>query len=144
MTSDLTLDPHGTPPTPPTPPGPPAPVELAVTSLDALVDELAAAAASASNGRCARTVHLGPDRSVRHTVVALAAGAELAEHDSPGEAVLQVLRGEVVLSAGPQSWTLGVGDLAPIPPLRHAVQATRDCAFLLSVVLRADRPQRPH
>ena len=72
-------------------------------SLTDVVDEQINAATSAHSGRAAHTVHGGHEHSLRQTVIALAAGHELAEHESPGEATLQVLRGHVRLIAGDAS-----------------------------------------
>ena len=61
------------------------------SSLDALARELLAAATASSSGRAARTVHGGHEHVLRQTVIALAAGQTLAEHDNPGEATVHVL-----------------------------------------------------
>lgn len=106
-------------------------------SLPALVDAHLAAAREASSGRSAHTVYGGREHRLRQTVLALRAGVRLGEHDSPGEATLQVLAGEVVLH-GPagsgESWSAAAGDLLPIPPMRHDLEATTDAAVLLTVV----------
>ena len=67
-------------------------------SLTALAAEQIAVARSATNGRGARTIHGGRDRTLRQTVLGLAAGHGLADHEAPGEATLQVLTGHVRLS----------------------------------------------
>jgi len=66
-------------------------------------------------------------------VVALTKGTSLAEHDSPGEATLQVLSGRVVLTAGDDSWEGRTGDLIVIPPARHRLDALEDATVLLTV-----------
>ena len=43
------------------------------------------------------------------------AGRSLDEHESPGEATLQVLSGKVRLDAGSDSWEGSVGDLLRDP-----------------------------
>ena len=58
------------------------------SSLDALARELLAAACASSSGRAARTVHGGHEHVLRQTVIALAAGQTLAEHENPGEATV--------------------------------------------------------
>lgn len=103
-------------------------------NLDVLVDELLAAARAASSGRAARTITGRPDRDLRETVIALAAGTKMAEHDSPGDATLQVLAGRVRMWAGEDAWELTVGDHMAIPPRRHGVDALEDSAILLTVV----------
>ncbi len=106
-------------------------------SLTGLVDEQLAAARAAHSGRAAHTIHGGHDHVLRQTVIALAAGHELGEHDSPGEATLQVLRGQVRLVVGEDSYDGSTGDYLVIPPLRHALLAIEDSAVLLTVL--ADR-----
>jgi quercetin dioxygenase-like cupin family protein len=104
-------------------------------SLSALVDELLGRARQESSGRAAQTVYGGHEHGLRHTVIALAGGHDLAEHESPGEATLQVLSGRVRLSAGDESWDGTAGDLVAIPPARHALAALEDAAVLLTVRL---------
>jgi quercetin dioxygenase-like cupin family protein len=67
-------------------------------SLTTLVDEQLGAVRTAGNGRSARTVHGDHEHALRQTLIALFAGSELADHSSPGEAALQVLRGRVRLT----------------------------------------------
>ena len=55
------------------------------------------------------------------TLMALMAGTEMAEHNSPGQATLQVLRGRVRVSTAEDSWEGGPGDLLVIPPERHGL-----------------------
>ena len=54
-------------------------------SLPTLVQEHLTIARTASSGRSAHTVFGGHDHRLRQTLIALAAGQELAEHESPGE-----------------------------------------------------------
>lgn len=103
-------------------------------SLSTVIDEQLAAAAAASNGRSASTVVGGHERQLRQTLIALRAGAGLAEHDSPGEATLQVLRGRVRLNSGPDSVEGAAGDLLVIPDARHSLDAIEDSAVLLTVL----------
>ena len=84
-------------------------------SLSTLAHEHLEAARSSSSARSARTIHGGHDRSLRETVIALLAGHELAEHESPGEATLQVLEGRVRLSAEDESWEGSTGDHVVTP-----------------------------
>lgn len=105
------------------------------TSLFALVDEHLAEARTSSSGRSARTLHGGQGHVLRQTLIALAAHRRLGEHESPGEATLQVLRGRVRLHAGDETWNGDVGDLVVIPPARHDLEALEDAAVLLTVAL---------
>ena len=79
---------------------------------------------------------------MRQTVIALAAGAALDEHESPGEATVHVLRGRVRLIAGTNSWEGSAGDLLIVPTARHALEALEPSAILLTVAktLRSGLP----
>lgn len=103
-------------------------------SFRTLVDELLAKARETSAGRAAHTVHGGREHALRQTVIALAADTALGEHESPGEATLQVLAGRVRLHAGDDQVEAATGDYLLIPPMRHDLQALEDSAVLLSVV----------
>ena len=104
-------------------------------SLTDLVHEHLERARSASSGRSAHTVHGGRENRLRQTLVALAAGHQLDEHESPGEATLQVLAGKVTLVAGDERHDSAVGDLVVIPDSRHSLEAVDDSAVLLTVVV---------
>ena len=102
-------------------------------SLNSLGDEALAEARKSHSGRAAHTIHGGHEHELRQTVLALLAGQELSEHDSPGEASLQVLRGHVRLTAGAEAWDGRAGDYVVIPPHRHALQAVEDSVVMLTV-----------
>ena len=70
------------------------------TSLIALARHQLAHARTASSGRSAKTIFGGHEHHLRQTLIALAGGESLAEHESPGEATLQVLVGRVQMTAG--------------------------------------------
>jgi quercetin dioxygenase-like cupin family protein len=107
----------------------------ATLSLTALADEQLAAARAAESGRSAHTVHGGHEHALRQTLIALTAGSGLAEHNSPGEATLQVVRGRIRLTTADQGAEAVAGDLLLIPPQRHALTALDDSAVLLTVAL---------
>ncbi|WP_197034735.1 hypothetical protein [Glycomyces sp. NRRL B-16210] len=107
------------------------------SSLTDLADEQLAAARTAASGRSARTI--GGDRALRQTLLALAAGRALDDHESPGEATLQVLVGRVRLQAGDEISEGAAGDLLTIPPRRHRLDAVEDAAALLTVA-RSEPP----
>ncbi|WP_343599461.1 cupin domain-containing protein [Mycobacterium sp.] len=111
-------------------------------SLTTLADEQLAQARQAHSGRAAHTIHGGHALELRQTVVALAAGQGLAEHDSPGEATLQVLRGHVRLTAGDEAWDGRAGDYVTIPPSRHALESVEDSVVILTVVKTIPSAQR--
>lgn len=106
-------------------------------SLTTSVAELLEAGRAAKHGRAAQTLH-GTGAHLRHTVIALAEGQQLAEHESPGEATLQVLHGKVQVRAGQDEWRGSVGDLLTIPPERHDLVAEGDAVVLLTVVIGQD------
>ncbi|MFE0523915.1 cupin domain-containing protein [Streptomyces sp. NPDC058954] len=102
-------------------------------SLDALAREHLERAAAAATGRSATTVYGGHEHVLRQTVLALTADTELAEHESPGEATLLVLRGRVRLTSGDTSWDGRTGDLIALPDARHSLRAVEDAVVLLTV-----------
>jgi quercetin dioxygenase-like cupin family protein len=75
-------------------------------------------------------------------VLALTAGSSLDEHESPGEATVQVLRGRIRLTAGEAAWEGRRGDLLVVPDARHALHALEDSAVLLTVS-KAAQVRRP-
>ena len=83
------------------------------------------------NGLRTRPVIRGP--LLQAVMFALREGSQLPEHASPPAATLQVLRGEVVLVAGEERWTLQAGALLPIPPAPHHVDALTDAVCLLTI-----------
>jgi quercetin dioxygenase-like cupin family protein len=103
------------------------------SSLTALAREQLKIATGASSGRSAHTVYGGHEHVLRQTLVALAAGYGLDEHDSPGEATLHVLHGRVRLAAGDLEWEGSPGDLLIVPRQRHSLHALEDSAVLLTV-----------
>ncbi|MFJ6674659.1 hypothetical protein ACIQMJ_26475 [Actinosynnema sp. NPDC091369] len=84
--------------------------------------------------RAARTLVTGT--SLRVTLIALADGAALAEHDAPPAATLHVLTGRVRLHTHDDERVLEEGDFGPVPRSRHGLTALADSAVLLTVALR--------
>jgi len=84
--------------------------------------------------RAAKTLVSSP--SMRATLIALALGAELAEHDGPPAATLQVISGQVRLHTDERQWRLGEGEVVAIPSARHGLEAATDAVVLLTVALR--------
>lgn len=102
-------------------------------SLTALGHEHIERARSASSGRSSHTVYGGHEHTLRQTLLALAAGRSLSEHENPGEATLQILSGRVRLTAGDTTWEGSPGDLLIIPDARHNLEALQDIVVLLTV-----------
>ncbi|MGY1752322.1 LuxR family transcriptional regulator [Blastococcus sp. SYSU D01042] len=112
----------------------------APVDLHALAGDLLEKATSEPAGRAARTL-AHPVDGLRQTVIALRAGAELGEHESPGPASLLVLRGSVRLVAGERSTSLAADLFSPVPDRRHSVHADEDSVVLLSVAVPDRAPQ---
>jgi quercetin dioxygenase-like cupin family protein len=107
-------------------------------SLAQLGDEHLEKAGSSPQGRSAHTVVGGRTRTLRHLLLALKAGEELADHEAPGEATLLVLRGRVALGTGTDEATLAQLELLEIPDERHHVRALEDSVVVLTVAKRVD------
>ncbi len=103
-------------------------------SLTALARQHLKSASASKNGRSAHTVYGGHEHALRQTLLALTAGTGLDEHESPGEATLQVLQGRVRLTDSNTGWDGAPGDHLVIPRSRHALQAIEDSVVLLTVV----------
>ncbi|WP_062076467.1 cupin domain-containing protein [Demequina globuliformis] len=112
---------------------------MEILDLDALIDEHLELAYSAHSGRSSCTLAGGREHDLRQTLIVLAGGNALHEHDSPGEATLQVLRGEATFTAGDGALAMSAGDFLVIPPIRHGLEAVTDCAVVLTVATRGER-----
>jgi quercetin dioxygenase-like cupin family protein len=106
------------------------------TSLTALAREQLELAVAASSGRSAHTVFGGSEHHLRQTLIALASGRKLDEHN-PGDATVHVLNGRVRLSTGNASWDGAAGHLIAVPDATHSLEALEDSVVLLTVVNRA-------
>ncbi|CAM3595749.1 LuxR family transcriptional regulator [Stackebrandtia soli] len=89
-------------------------------------------ARDSSSGRSALTISGGRHR-LRQTIIALTKGASLADHDSPGDATLQVVTGRIRLEWADGELILGETELATIPPQRHSLLALADAVVLLTI-----------
>src|SRR5664280_2520494 len=90
-------------------------------------------AQNAASGRSSHTGYGGHEHVLRQTVIALAAGQTLDEHENPGEATLHVLHGRVRLGAGETSWDGSPGVLLIVPDDRHTLAALEPAVVLLTV-----------
>lgn len=92
-------------------------------------------ARTSGRSRAAKALHPGRHHRLRQTLIALLTGEALGEHEAPPEATLQVLSGQVRLTAGEDSWQGRTGDLVIIPDRRHDLLALADSIVLLTTVV---------
>ncbi|PRC55136.1 cupin, partial [Mycobacterium sp. ITM-2017-0098] len=76
------------------------------------------------------------EHALRQTVLALAEGNRLDDHESPGEATLVVLHGRVQLGTEAHVVEGVIGDFLVIPDEVHNLVAVEDSVVLLTVVAR--------
>ncbi|MGU3649841.1 cupin domain-containing protein [Mycolicibacterium sp. A43C] len=105
-------------------------------ALGHVVNQQLDVARTALAGRAARTIYGERAHQLRQTVLALAAGRRLDDHESPGHATLQVLRGRVRLGSAGGIIDGEEGDYLVIPDERHNLVAVEDSAVLLTVAPR--------
>ncbi len=103
-------------------------------SLTSLASEKLAEAKKLNSGRAAQTIHGGHTHELRQTVLALLAGHDLSEHDSQGEATLQVLQGHVRVTTEDDAWEGKTGDYVALPRERHALNAIEDSVVMLTIL----------
>jgi quercetin dioxygenase-like cupin family protein len=104
-----------------------------IVSLAEAAEAAIEEARSSKHGKGTRVLWTGPYQ--RLVVIGLTQGSQLAEHASPPAASFHVISGTARLYAGETEWHVSAGEIAAIPPERHAVDAVTDCAFLLTVSL---------
>ena len=112
---------------------------MSTVDVHQLSAELLDRAARGSAHRAASTLP-HPVDGLRQTLIALLAGAELGEHESPGPASLLVLQGRVRVLAGDQSVEVGPHEFSPVPDRRHSLRAEEDSVVLLSVAVPERAP----
>jgi quercetin dioxygenase-like cupin family protein len=109
-----------------------------VTDLPKAAARVLETARASDAGRAGHTLTPGAGAALKQILLALVAGRSLDDHESPGAATLQVLIGRVRLTAGGQEGVeLRTGDHAPIPHVRHGLDALDDAVVLISVAQRA-------
>jgi quercetin dioxygenase-like cupin family protein len=84
-------------------------------------------------------VYGGHHRTLRQTLIALTAVTRFDDHESPGEATLQVLDGRVRVTSLDTSADSRPGDYLVIPATCHGLHAVDDCVVLLTVAKSVQR-----
>jgi quercetin dioxygenase-like cupin family protein len=102
-------------------------------SLTALARQHLESARAATSGRSAHTVYGGHEHWLRQTLMAMTAGSTMDDHESPGEATLQVLLGRVRVTDSRAGWDGSPGDHIVLPRSRHGLHALEDSVVLLTV-----------
>ena len=98
-----------------------------------LQDEIARLAPGDSRSKRRAETLIKTDR-LRVVLVTMLAGAELQEHSAPGPITIHALTGAFDVTIGDESRSLEAGELISIQAnQRHAVRASADGAFLLTI-----------
>ena len=97
--------------------------------------ELLERARGLAAGRAARTLTPGAGTPLKQTLLAIATGQRLDEHQAPGPATLQVLFGDVIMRTGDGELQLRQHHWAAIPPAAHDLRAETDAVVLLTVAM---------
>src|SRR5665213_3236073 len=95
-------------------------------SLTALARQQLELAKNTSSGRASHTVYGVHEHALRQTVIALAAGQMLDEHENPAEKTIHIFTGRIRLAAGDSSWNGSPGDLLVVFDARHTLEAVED------------------
>lgn len=109
---------------------------MEIVALGVLGERVLAEARSASSGRYAVTIHGGHARSLRQTLVGVAAGHVLDEHENTGEVTLQLIRGRARVVAASDVAELVVGDYVVIPLKWDSFEALEDAVVLLTAAVQ--------
>ena len=104
------------------------------TNLPVAAERLLATATTSNARRAGQTLVPGAHAPLKQTLLALGSGTTLNEHESPTAATLQVLLGRIRLVTDDDVVALDAGDFAPIPRVRHSVDAVDDAVLLLTAV----------
>ena len=109
---------------------------METVALGVLGEKLLAEAQSASSGRSAVTIHGGHVHSLRQTLIAVAAGHVLDEHENTGELTLQLIRGRAWVVTASDAAELAAGDYAVIPLEWDSFEALEDTVVLLTAAVQ--------
>ena len=109
---------------------------METVALGMLGERLLAEARSASSGRCAVTIHGGHVHSLRQTLIGVAAGHTLDEHENTGEVTRQLIRGRARVVAVSEAADLGAGDYVVIPLEWDSFEALEDTVVLLTAAVQ--------
>jgi quercetin dioxygenase-like cupin family protein len=109
---------------------------METVALGVLGEKLLAEARSASSGRYSVTIHGGHVHSLRQTLIGIAAGHVLEEHENTGQVTLHLIRGRARVIAGPHTAELAPGDYVVIPPEWDSVEAVEDTVVLLTAAVQ--------
>ncbi len=108
--------------------------------LDVMATYLLGQAAENPQRRASQRIDLG-HQQLRMTAIGFDTGGELPEHKNPGEAVLQVVRGLILLTDETRSTEdearsrhVAAGTIARIPDGVHSVEALEPSVILLTAL----------
>jgi len=109
---------------------------METVALRVLGEKLLTEARSASSGRYAVTIHGGHVHSLRQTLIGVAAGHALDEHENTGQVTLQLLHGRARVVAASDVAELVAGDYVVIPLEWNSFEALEDTVVLLTAAVR--------
>lgn len=103
-------------------------------SVPDLADEHLQIARQSSSGRSGHKLYGGREHQMHLTMIALTSGSMLDEHNNPGEALVQVVSGNVVVQGGGETIEGSTGDLLIVPDAPHSLEALEDSVIVLLTV----------
>lgn len=103
-------------------------------SVPDLADEHLQIARQASSGRSGHKLYGGREHQMHLTLIALTSGSMLDEHNNPGEALVQVVSGRVVVRGDGQTLEGSTGDLLVVPDAPHSLEALDESVIVLMTV----------
>lgn len=109
---------------------------METVALGVLGEKLLAEAKTISSGRCAVTIHGGHVHSLRQTLIGIAAGHTLDEHDNTAELTLQLVRGRARIVAASDVAEMVAGDYVVIPLQWDSFEALEDTVVLLTAAVQ--------